>query len=416
MDIYENYLPRLLYPATYERYCGPTPEIQVNQGCVAHGWHNLDQPTDRVDDACRIHDISYCNCQTELLVRRDMSKKKMTKKNNNQQTSTTITIPDDDSIDVSSLKEIPLLSSLTALRHILTKPGIEYVVERLMAGSSSNSNGSDDDSNRSIILDKEYFDCINRADKQLITTGIQLRSEIQRTKCNVKSGTSGSRTIGPTTSFGTIGGVGGAGAGSSFFTTVAQATTATEEESSSVTSSMMNSDYYDNINANEDININDNKDFNNDDSHITWFCDVNSQNSHTLEKFEKISLDLFLRNLDSDETENEYIGGSTMNKKMKTTKTTTTTTTTSPSPSLVELEKRRQLDLQREMQSQEEVITVDTGRGRLIIPTTTRTAASAAAVVAPTTNRNWNDKVTKAANSKLVRDDEELMLQRLKIQ
>ena len=65
----EDYLPRRLYPGTYQNYCGPTPEVDRVGGCVAHGWHG-DDALDSVDAACRLHDVSYCQCESELLQRR----------------------------------------------------------------------------------------------------------------------------------------------------------------------------------------------------------------------------------------------------------------------------------------------------------------------------------------------------------
>ena len=184
-----DYLPRRLYPGTYGEFCGPTPEIQVNQGCAVHGWH-ADVPKDRVDEACELHDIAYCKCEDELMARQ---------RNPNE--------------------EIPMLSSLTALR-FATKPALD----------------------RTAPVDKLYFDCINKADRQIITAGIQVRSEMQRSGCSA-------------------------------------------------------------------------------DPTLSWFCDLGQG---TLGVFEKVNLDIFLRDLDFDD----------QNKQVP----------------LKELERRRQLDLQTELQ------------------------------------------------------------------
>jgi hypothetical protein len=136
----ESYLPRRLYPGTYQNYCGPTPEVQVKGGCVAHGWHG-DDPVDRVDDARRLHDISYCNCEAGLLSRQRHSSSPSSQEEE---------------------EEIPLLSSMAALR-FLTKPVLEQTVH----------------------ADPPYFDCINKADRQLIVTGIQVRGEMQRSGCSM---------------------------------------------------------------------------------------------------------------------------------------------------------------------------------------------------------------------------------------
>ena len=115
----ENYLPRKLYPGVYGEYCGPTPEVQPTDGCAPHGWHS-DQPKDLVDDACRIHDMSYCNCDAEFRKR--------------------------------SGKTVPMLASQVALRfatgNLLKKEGV----------------------------DLPYLVCIDKADKALIKTGLQLRA------------------------------------------------------------------------------------------------------------------------------------------------------------------------------------------------------------------------------------------------
>jgi hypothetical protein len=127
----ENYLPRRLYPGTYGQFCGPTPEVEVKRSCTIHGWHS-DEPIDLVDEACERHDIAYCNCEDELLSRRQAPK-----------------------------EDLPMLSSMTALR-FATKPALTRVLP----------------------VDNAYFDCINKADREIIKTGIQVRSDMQRSGCS----------------------------------------------------------------------------------------------------------------------------------------------------------------------------------------------------------------------------------------
>mmetsp|Transcript_4657 Transcript_4657/g.6746 ORF Transcript_4657/g.6746 Transcript_4657/m.6746 type:complete len:272 (-) Transcript_4657:260-1075(-) len=131
----ENYLPRRLYPGTYKNFCGPTPEITINDGCRSHGWHG-DDAEDPVDDACRLHDISYCGCESQLATRQ---------RNGGKTTLVT-----------SSSK----LSSVVALRYI-TRPAL--VLSRQ--------------------VDQEFIDCIHKADVALIEKGIQMRGEEQRNNC-----------------------------------------------------------------------------------------------------------------------------------------------------------------------------------------------------------------------------------------
>jgi hypothetical protein len=123
---YENYVPRILYPGTYANYCGPTPEMSPEDSCRGHGWHG-DNPVDEVDEACRLHDTSYCNCDAGLRARKGF--------------------------------KVPLLSSLTALRFV-TDPVL-----------------------RAEGVDGEYFSCVNKADRQLISSGLKIRGEQQRTNC-----------------------------------------------------------------------------------------------------------------------------------------------------------------------------------------------------------------------------------------
>ena len=130
----EDYLPRRLYPGTWGRYCGPTPEIDRVGGCVAHGWHG-DDPTDAVDAACRLHDVSYCQCETSLLTRK--------KQQGSEESS------------------IPMLSALTALR-FATRPAM----------------------NTAGVVDGAYYDCIHQADRQLVATGLTIRGNQQRTACS----------------------------------------------------------------------------------------------------------------------------------------------------------------------------------------------------------------------------------------
>ena len=138
----ENYLPRRLYPGTYKNYCGPTPEVKVGGGCAAHGRYG-DAPADAVDAACRLHDVSYCNCESQLLSRRRAARPAERSE-----------YDDDDG-------GFPLLSSLTALRFV-TKPALE----------------------RSGLADATYFDCVSGADRRLVAAGVRLRAEQQRTGCS----------------------------------------------------------------------------------------------------------------------------------------------------------------------------------------------------------------------------------------
>eukprot|EP00977_Amphora_coffeiformis_P016789 scaffold5314_cov167-Amphora_coffeaeformis.AAC.7 len=126
----EDYLPRRLYPGTYQNYCGPTPEVDRIGGCVAHGWHG-DDPADAVDAACRLHDVSYCQCEAALLDRKQQAD-----------------------------ESIPMLSALTALR-FATRPAM-------------NTAG----------VDAAYYDCIHKADQRLIATGLTIRGNQQRTACS----------------------------------------------------------------------------------------------------------------------------------------------------------------------------------------------------------------------------------------
>jgi len=143
----ENYLPRRLYPGTYKNYCGPTPEVSPSRGCVAHGWHG-DNAVDAVDGACRLHDLGYCKCQSELLTRRG----------GGDITATT---------DFASSS---FLSSAVALRFV-TKPILSGTDDGAVAPKNQ-------------IVDSDYLSCIKRADQELLTRGIQLRSEQQRDNCS----------------------------------------------------------------------------------------------------------------------------------------------------------------------------------------------------------------------------------------
>jgi len=143
-----NYLPRRLYPGTYKNYCGPTPETQVKGGCIAHGWYG-DAPADEVDAACQAHDVAYCNCETHLLSR--------------QRGASGQDPNSSDDIDSDAEKEaVPLLSSMVALR-FATKSTLQ----------------------RTVHADAQFFDCINKADRQLIATGIRIRGEQQRSGCSI---------------------------------------------------------------------------------------------------------------------------------------------------------------------------------------------------------------------------------------
>jgi len=122
----------------------------VKGGCVAHGWYG-DAPADQVDAACQKHDVQYCNCETSFLQRRRMKKVSPAQEIIEQQS-----IIDDE-------EPIPLLASMVALR-FATKPALQAVP--------------------TIQADAEYFDCIHRADQELIATGIRIRGEQQRAGCS----------------------------------------------------------------------------------------------------------------------------------------------------------------------------------------------------------------------------------------
>lgn len=146
----EGYLPRKLYPGSYGEFCGPTPEVQVKQACALHGWHS-DEPRDRVDAACEQHDLSYCQCQTSL--------RKRQRNPSSMEAASILPMASD---ETSELDEIPLLSSMTAVRFAV-KPAMSKVIP----------------------LDKEYFDCIHKADQELIVRGISIRGEMQQSGCSV---------------------------------------------------------------------------------------------------------------------------------------------------------------------------------------------------------------------------------------
>jgi hypothetical protein len=130
----EEYLPRKLYPGSYGQFCGPTPEITPSGGCVAHGWHG-DTAQDLVDDACRLHDISYCQCEAGLNGR-------------------------------TGGKEIGMLASKVALR------GYGPLREVLRRDGA----------------DPEYLMCIDAADKDLVKKGLALRAREERLIVDVGDG------------------------------------------------------------------------------------------------------------------------------------------------------------------------------------------------------------------------------------
>ena len=55
----------------------------------------------------------------------------MENKNNNNDVKQLQQAPSTMVVDPETLKEVPLLSTMTALRHIITKPGLEFVVEQI---------------------------------------------------------------------------------------------------------------------------------------------------------------------------------------------------------------------------------------------------------------------------------------------
>lgn len=226
----ENYLPRKLYPGTYKNFCGPTPEVTIKGGCQAHGWHG-DDAQDEVDGACQLHDISYCNCESQLMSR---------KKSNG-----------------AADEQIPFLSSLVAVRFLYeTNPD---VTNKLITNDK--------------VVDEEYVSCVHQADQNLLTTGIKLRSEQQRTNCA------------------------------------------------------------------------------SDPSSLGWFC---RPGGDTLDAFEKVNLNIFLRNMDADSRIKEAKGGAVV----RTSADGGSTAVLDPSArrttngiTLTQLEQRRNTDLLNEIKS-----------------------------------------------------------------
>jgi hypothetical protein len=244
-----DYLPRKVYPGTYKNYCGPTPEVQVQKGCTAHGWHG-DTPVDLVDDACRLHDVSYCQCESQWLTRQHRTVE----------------------------ESVPLLSSMVALRFTMAAPA---------AAATSTLPATVQELIPKLPVDTDYRDCIHRADQELIARGIQVRSQMQATGCST-------------------------------------------------------------------------------DPSLAWFCDITTtmvpsdtahrtnplksrsafgSGSSTLQVFEKVNLDIFLRDLDSDD---DYY-----NRRTATAATTSNTAvaTARSSVSLVELERQRQWKMTQELKS-----------------------------------------------------------------
>ena len=121
---YENYVPRKIYPGTYQNYCGPTPEVSPRDGCQAHGWRS-DVPSDEVDEACALHDKSYCICDAELRERMNG-------------------------------KVINMLSTQAALR--------------FFTGDILRAQGAD----------REYLSCVDKADKDLLVRGLRIREKEER--------------------------------------------------------------------------------------------------------------------------------------------------------------------------------------------------------------------------------------------
>ena len=232
----ENYLPRRLYPGSYANYCGPTPEVQVKGGCVAHGWYG-DAPADQVDAACQKHDVQYCNCETKFLQRRRM-KKQSPAQEIIQQPS--ILGNDDDE------EPIPLLASMVALR-FATKPALQAVP--------------------TIQADAKYFDCIHRADQELIATGVRIRGEQQRAGCST-------------------------------------------------------------------------------DPNLAWFCDLSGKG--TLAAFEKVNLNIFLRDLDNDEDRGE--GNSNIDASRWAVFRTKSNDKSSARETLAQIEHKREDDILRRLQ------------------------------------------------------------------
>tara|TARA_A100001035_G_scaffold272663_1_gene262239 strand:- start:53 stop:889 length:837 start_codon:yes stop_codon:yes gene_type:complete len=121
---YENYIPRKIYPGTYQNYCGPTPEVSPRDGCKAHGWRS-DVPNDEVDEACSLHDREYCICDANLRAR-------------------------------MGGKVINMLSTQAALR--------------FATGDILKVQGAD----------SEYVACVDKADKDLLVRGLSIREKEER--------------------------------------------------------------------------------------------------------------------------------------------------------------------------------------------------------------------------------------------
>jgi hypothetical protein len=265
----ENYLPRRLYPGTYANYCGPTPEITVRDSCRAHGWHG-DQAVDDVDAACRLHDVSYCSCEAQLLSR--------------------LNRPDDEQ------QQIPGLSSLIALRFI-TLP----VAQTLLS------------LDKAVGIDNEYLDCIHRADVRLITTGISIRQQQQQSNCDESTSAASSPPQSLLSFLSSL----------SLFSSASSDTSGYADDSSSTTSPSNS---------------------NNSNNKLKWFCQLEEQDesaANTLSAFEKVSLAIFLRNLDFDYYQQQ--------QQQQQSRTTNNNKNNKELLLLTQLEAKRQADFRSEL-------------------------------------------------------------------
>jgi hypothetical protein len=140
-------------------------------------------------------------------------------------------------------EQIPGLSSLIALRFV-TLPAAQTLLHLDQA-----------------VIDDDYLDCIHQADVHLIATGITIRRQQQQSNCDDGESSSPS-TVASTSSS----------------VSSSSAIRSVTDDSSSTTSSSS--------------------------SKLKWFCQLNGDEkdstANTLSAFEKVSLAIFLRNLDFD--------------------------------------------------------------------------------------------------------------------
>lgn len=108
------------------------PLRSVHSSCTAHGWHG-DEPIDAVDESCMRHDLAYCACEAALRERA-----------------------------VDGYKPPKALSVLAALRSTgFTAPVLA-----------------------DLGVDRDYLACVHVADTGLISDGLRVRAESQRSACS----------------------------------------------------------------------------------------------------------------------------------------------------------------------------------------------------------------------------------------